>query len=117
LPRQNGWLLAGVGLEHPTVHPVKKARPHPFHRWQLRHERERPAVPGAGAELEPRQALLPREPAHLGVLGLALGRVEEGEERDSRGVDAQALERLGRAGGPRGVGQRREELRERDEAP
>ena len=47
----------------------------------------------------------------------SLSRVEEGEERDGRGVDAQALERLGRAGGPRGVGQRGEELREGDEAP
>lgn len=80
-------------------------------------ERERPAARSAGADAEPElgQALLPREPGHLGVLGLALARVEEGEERDGRDVDAQALERVGR---PRGVGgQRREEPRERDEAP
>lgn len=85
-------------------------------------ERERPvatrALGGAGAEPEPEpgQALLPREPGHLGVLGLALARVEEGEERDGRDVDAQALERAGRARGV-GPGQRREEPRERDEAP
>ena len=81
-------------------------------------ERERPALGGADAEPEPGQALLPREPGHLGVLGLALARVEEGEERDGRDVDAQALERVGRPRGVgRGPGQQREEPRERDESP
>jgi hypothetical protein len=80
-------------------------------------ERERPAAGAADhAQLEPGQALLPREPGDLGVLGLALARVEEGEQRDRGHVDAQALERVDGASGPRGVPQRGQELRERDEA-
>jgi hypothetical protein len=78
-------------------------------------ERERPAVGADHAQLEPGQALLPREPGDLGVFGLALARVEEGEQRDRGHVDAQALERVDGAGGLRGVPQRGQELRERDE--
>jgi hypothetical protein len=48
---------------------------------------------GSGSELEPGQALLTHEPGHLRAVGLALARVEEGEERDDAGELRRRRER------------------------